>query len=83
MEQVPTLTVLQELMGRSKKSKAGDECGMYEDMLFALLLSALALPFNSASLGLSWLVSFCLAVQLLLFIYMGDVQSPWGIPFLF
>lgn len=56
---------------------------MYEDVPFVLLLNALALPFNSASLGPSWLVSFCLAVQLLLFIYTGDVQSPWGIPFLF
>lgn len=56
---------------------------MYEDVLFILLLNALALPFNSASLGLSWLISFCLAVQLLLFIYMGNVQSPLGIPFLF
>lgn len=52
-------------------------------MLFILLLNALALPFNSASLGLSWLISSCLALQLLLFIYVGNVQSPLGIPFLF
>lgn len=54
---------------------------MYEDMPFILLLNVLALPFNSASRGLSWLVSFCLAVQLLLFIYMVNAQSPLRIPF--
>lgn len=55
---------------------------MYGDMPFVLLLNVLALPLNSASRGLSWLVSFCLAVQLLLFIYMANVQSPLRIPFL-
>lgn len=83
MDQVPKLTVLQELVGKSKKRKAGHWCGMYEDVPFVLLPNALALPFNSGSLGFSWLISFCLAGQLLLFIYMDDVQSPLGIPFLF
>lgn len=71
------------MAGSGKKNQAGDQHGTSEDMLFILLLNALALPFNSASLGPSWLISSCLALQLLLFIYMGDVQSPLGIPFLF
>lgn len=83
MDQVPKLSVLYKVVGRSKKNQAGDWHGTSEEVLLILLLNALALPFNSASLGLSWLISSCLALQLLLFIYMGHVQSPLGIPFLF
>lgn len=82
LDLIPKLTMLQKSEGKKEEKKAASWCGMHEDVPLILLPNALALPFNSASWGLSWLIAFCFAVHLLLFIYMANVQSPLRIPVL-